>query len=126
MQRRRRSRGVAMIEATAGTVLLLTAALGAIQIVLYLHAELAAHSAASHMARTYALTRSHADAAADFADQIFTSFGFLRWTNDGCDVVVRMAECRVSVTVPTVLPGAEFVGLTERHATGAYPLPGRS
>jgi Flp pilus assembly protein TadG len=114
-----------MIEATLGTFLLLFAALGAIQIVLYLHGELAAHAAASHMARSYALTRSQAEADEQFADQRYSSFGFLRWANQGCTAVGGFARCTVAVTVPTLLPGVQFTGLTQRTATGAYPLPGR-
>lgn len=126
MHRRRRSRGVALIEATMGTFLLLFAALGAIQIVLYLHGELAANAAASHMARTYSLTRSMQQVNQDFADQRYTSFGFLVWANGGCTAASGFARCNVTVTVPAVLPGIQWFNLNVRQATGAYPLPGRS
>lgn len=125
-RRYRRTRGVALIEATMGTFLLLFAALGAIQIVLYLHGELAAGNAASHMARIYALTRDRQAVDREFADQRYASFGFLRWTNEGCDPVLGFARCTVSVRVPALVPGIQFFGLNVLEATGAYPLPGRS
>lgn len=122
-----RSRGVALIEATMGTFLLLFAALGAIQIVLYLHGELAAGNAASHMARTYALTRDQRMADSEFIDQRYSSFGFLRWTNFGCNASDgRFARCTVQVTIPAIVPGIQLTPFVDRTATGAYPLPGRN
>lgn len=115
-----------MIEATMGTFLLLFAALGSIQIVLYLHGELAAGNAASHMARTFALTRKQEAADRDFEDQRYTSFGFLRWARDPCDAVGGFARCTVKVTVPAIVPGLQLFGLNELRASGAYPLPGRN
>lgn len=120
-----RQRGVAMIEATIGTFLLLLAALGAIQIVLYLHGELAAGNAASHMARTYALTRDQRAADSDFADQRYSSLGFLRWTNERCVESGGFARCTVQVRIPAIVPGIQLTPFLERRATGAYPLPGR-
>lgn len=120
-----RSRGVALIEATMGTFLLLFAALGAIQIVFYLHGELAAGNAASHMARTYALTGDQQAADRDFADQRYSSFGFLRWTNLRCNAVGGFARCTVQVRIPAIVPGVQLTSFVDRTATGAYPLPGR-
>lgn len=125
-RRFRRNRGVALIEATMGTFLLLFAALGAIQIVLYLHGELAAGSAASHMARTYALTRDRQAVDTEFANQRFSSFGFLEWANFGCTAASGFARCTVQVTIPAIVPGLQLTPFVNRQATGAYPLPGRT
>jgi len=49
---RTRQEGVAMVEATIGTVLLLFAALGTLQLVLVFHGALAGHTAVIRAART--------------------------------------------------------------------------
>jgi hypothetical protein len=116
--------GVALIEATMGTFLLLLAALGAIQFVLVLHGSLTAHSVASQLARRYALTRSDAQVQLLWSEQTHATFGYLRWDYPRCDQSGSMGQCRLTVHVPTLIPGVSLLGIDAITQTGAYPLPG--
>lgn len=117
-----------MIEATIGTVLLLFAALGAIQLILVFHGALAAHSAAARTARAMALTHEQAEANRVFATQMATSLGALKWTGPSCSTASNGATCSVTVAIPAILPGSGLflgssgslttISLTE---TGFYP-----
>jgi hypothetical protein len=120
-------RGVAMIEATIGTVLLLLAALIVIQLVLVFHGSLALHGAVARSARTMALTGDQSAAAATFAAQQGTALKSIKWRFRGCRVVQNVAHCDASVDIPVVFPGAGLFGgggLTgpiPQDETGSYP-----
>lgn len=125
-------RGVAMIEATIGTVLLLFAAMTTIQLVLVFHGALAAHGAAARAARTLAVTGSSAMAEQVYQQQTSTSLRALRWQGVSCVKETRRALCTVTVEVPAILPGGGLFGgggLTGHiplHETGVYPIGGDS
>ena len=114
-----------MVEATIGTVLLLFAALGAIQLILVFHGALAAHSAATRSARAMALTFDHAEAERVFRLQKATSLSAINWIELRCYGVENGAECQVRAEVPSILPGSGlfFGSITSIpiRETGYYP-----
>ncbi len=103
-------RGVAMVEATIGTVLLLLAALIVIQLSLVFHGALAAHGAATRSAREYALTEDMGEVQEVYRLQIGTSLRALRWEPPECRLESTRAFCTAVVRVPVVVPGAGVVG----------------
>lgn len=124
--------GVAMIEATLGTVILIFAALAAVQIVLVFHGALAAKSAATRAARTYAITGDLRQAEATAQLQYSTALAALKWAPVVCQHPDSFARCTVAVTIPTVIPGGGlFAGggvftAPQISEDGAYPVGGRS
>lgn len=121
-----------MVEATIGTVLLLLAALGAIQLVLVFHGALASYGAVIRASRTYAITREDSRAADTFRVQMSTAIKALQWTNPQCGMVSGASQCSVTVTIPTVLPGAglftgnSVLGPITITQTGIYPYGDKS
>lgn len=120
-------RGVAMIEATIGTVLLVLAALIVIQLVLVFHGSLALHGAVARAARTMAITGSDRLAEETFIEQKSTALGAIQWHFERCFMDGDMARCKASVDIPIVFPGAGMFGgggLTgpyNRPMEGSYP-----
>lgn len=131
--------GVAMIEATLGTLLLLFAALGAMQMVLAFHAALADHTAVTRAARTYAITGSLDEAGQTYENQRSSSFRSLKWDDIQClpakaspsspwPADTRVVQCTARVRIPTMLPGGGLFsrgGFTEPPSvteTGYYPV----
>lgn len=119
--------GVAMVEATIGTVLLLLAALGTIQLVLVFHGALAGHSAVVRAARTLAVTGEHGRAMETFQAQMTTSLRGIAGRVT-CDRGAAAATCDATITVPSVMPGAGlFTGsgpvgpVTITNIKGTYP-----
>lgn len=108
--------GLALVEATVGTCLLIFAALLSLQVALVFHGALAARTAANHSARAYALTRDEARAQAAFQGQRGTTLGLVRLDLLGCRPAGPVGMCHVQATVPVVLPGAGIFG--GRGATG--------
>lgn len=124
--------GVAMVEATIGTILLLFAALAAVQLVLVFHGTLAAHGAAIRSARTLAVTGSRQLAQSTYEDQRSAALGMIRWEQFDCSQTSTMAQCEVVIKVPVIVPGGGLFGgggltgpLLVRE-TGAYPIGSRS
>lgn len=120
-------RGVALIEATLGTVILLLAALIVIQMVLVFHAVLAAHSAAVRTARTLAIAGSGA-VAETYRRQVSTTLAALTWGEPDCRRTDTLATCTVEVRVPAIVPGAGLFadgsvsGRLVYQETGWYPI----
>jgi hypothetical protein len=120
-------RGVAMIEATIGTVLLVLAALIVIQLVLVFHGSLALHGAVARAARTMAITGSEPLAEETFIEQKSTALGAIKWRFKRCGWKDDKAQCEAGVDIPVVFPGAGMFGgggLTgpiHRDMTGSYP-----
>jgi len=111
-----------MIEATIGTVVLLLAALLAIQLILVFHGALAAHSAAVRAARAMALTHEYSEAKRVFKLQQSTALGALDWELIRCTPSTDGATCEVQVTVPSILPGSGLF-LGQGASLTAIPLP---
>lgn len=119
--------GVAMVEATIGTVLLLLAALGTIQLVLVFHGALAGHSAVVRAARSLAVTGEQSRALQTFQAQMTTSLRGIEGTVF-CTPGGTAATCEATITVPSVMPGAGlFTGsgpvgpVVIPHIRGTYP-----
>lgn len=117
-----------MVEATLGVVLLMLAAVAAIQLVLVFHAALAAHSAAARSARAFALTWDYAAASRVYELQKSTALQAIIWEELRCDRRGDGGECTVRVQVPSLLPGGGlFIGegrnpmLVLLRETGYYP-----
>lgn len=114
--------GIAMIEATIGTVLLLTAALIAMQLVLIFHGALAAHSAATRAARAMAITGQDSSAQRVYQQQRATSLGAVQWDPRAvCSMESSGATCRVRVRVPTLVPGVGLLLPDGLEEEGWYP-----
>lgn len=124
----RRQDGVAMIEATIGTVLLLLAALGTIQLVLVFHGALAGHSAVLRAARTMAVTNNSSRAVQTFQAQMTTALRGIQGDSVSCGIDRQVATCRAQIIVPSVMPGAGLftgngpTGPLIIAQTGTYPF----
>lgn len=126
---RRDEKGVVMVEGTIGIVLLLLAAMAAVQVLLVVHGALAARQAATAIARTYAITRSRSDAEAVYEFEKGNSFRIIRWEGARFGAANGMATAEVTVYIPPIFPGAGIFGdgLTSgftRTETGVFPLAG--
>lgn len=117
-----------MVEATMGVVLLMLAAVAAIQLVLVFHAALAAHSAAARSARAFALTWDYSAARRVYQLQQSTALRAISWGELECDRRPDGALCVVRVDVPSLLPGGGlFMGdggnmmLVSLTENGFYP-----
>ncbi|HYF80798.1 MAG TPA: hypothetical protein VD973_27115 [Symbiobacteriaceae bacterium] len=129
---RTRQEGVAMVEATIGTVLLLFAALGTLQLVLVFHGALAGHTAVIRAARTMAITGDHWRAEQTFQQQMSTALrgisgGALNCGNNG-----QLVTCSAVINIPSIMPGAGlFTGNSPIEPmdithTGSYPYGANS
>jgi Flp pilus assembly protein TadG len=122
--------GVVMIEAVLGIVMLLLAALAAIQVMLYTHAAVVARSAATAAARSYALSGSKTTAEHDYEVQQGNAFKMVKWNGLVLERAGDRASATVKVTVPALFPGAAVLGggkLTDPfhlEEIGEYPLGG--
>jgi Flp pilus assembly protein TadG len=121
-----------MIEATLGTVILIFAALAAVQIVLVFHGALAAKSAATRAARTYAITNDLNEADRTAQRQYSTALAALKWEPAECDRSSGMAHCKITVTIPEVVPGGglfaggSVLSQPTRSEEGWYPIGARN
>lgn len=128
----RRQEGVAMVEATIGTVLLLLAGLATMQLVLVLHGVLAQQGAVVRAARTYAITVDAGAAKQTFDTQMGTALGSIHWSVPTCSRAGSVAQCTVTITIPSVLPGAGLftgssaMGPISQTRTGVYPYGEKS
>ena len=117
-----------MIEATLGTVLLIFAAMITIQLVLVFHGALAAHGAATRIARTLAVTGSDTMVSQVYDQQTATSLKALKWQRYECIKEARVARCTVYVNVPSMIPGGGLIGGgglrgdLPLQETGYYPI----
>lgn len=122
--------GTLMVEGTIGVVMLLMAALAAVQILLFVHAALAAKSAAVQAARSYALTGQVNAAQRIYEAQQSSSLGAISWRSLELQRSGGRARATVQVTIPPVFPGAGVLGgggLTgplHLQESGEYPLGG--
>jgi hypothetical protein len=121
--------GVALIEATLGTCLLIFAALVVVQIVLGFHGRISAHEAAMYSARRFSLTRDLAKVQEDYDRQRATSLRALVWKDQPtCSIEVsgqgeKLAVCVVELRVPVVIPGAALIGSGGWIPyTGSFPV----
>lgn len=129
---RRRQEGVAMVEATIGTVLLLFAALGTLQLVLVFHGALAGHTAVIRAARTMAITQDHWRAEQTFQQQMSTALRGISGSGLSCGPNGPLVTCAAEIHIPSIMPGAglftgntPFEPMTIRH-TGSYPYGANS
>lgn len=129
---RRRQEGVAMVEATIGTVLLLFAALGTLQLVLVFHGALAGHTAVIRAARSMAITGDEWRAEQTFQQQMSTALRGISGSGLDCNNNGQVASCTATITIPSIMPGAGlFTGnspiaaMTIPH-TGTYPYGANS
>lgn len=102
--------GVVLIEGTIGVVMLLLATLAAIQLLLVTHASLAAHVAAAHAARTYALTGNTNLAERAFEAQAGLTLRILTWEPPEFSRSGGHARAVARVHVPPIFPGAGLLG----------------
>lgn len=115
--------GVAMIEATIGTIMLLFVTLGVMQMLLVFHASLAVHGAATRAAREYAVRESFSAADEVYQAQRNSSFRAIAWQPLECVPLTKTtqtAECTVRASVPAILPGSAVLG--GGKLTGSWPI----
>lgn len=127
-KRLRDETGTLMVEGTIGVVMLLLAALAAVQILLFVHAALAAKSAAVQAARSYAVTGQVSAAERIYEAQQSASLGAIGWQPLELQRSGGRARATVGVSIPPVFPGAGVLGgggLTGRlhlQEYGEYPI----
>jgi hypothetical protein len=129
---RRRQEGVAMVEATIGTVLLLFAALGTLQLVLVFHGALAGHTAVIRAARTMAITGDHWRAEQTFQQQMSTALRGISAGPIRCGPSGQVMACTADIYIPSIMPGAGMftgnspIGPVSIPHTGTYPYGANS
>ncbi|MDF2628849.1 MAG: hypothetical protein K0R39_2680 [Symbiobacteriaceae bacterium] len=129
---RKRQEGVAMVEATIGTVLLLFAALGTLQLVLVFHGALAGHTAVIRAARTMAITQDQGRAQQTFQAQMSTALRGISGGGLTCNPNPPLVSCTATIFIPSIMPGAglftgdSIIGPISITHTGSYPYGANS